>query len=51
MAQTALTVQDVKAPFAAVAANGLDITFAAADVTNGNSFQRSEEHTSELQSR
>ena len=39
MAQTALTVQDVKAPFAAVAANGLDITFAAADVTNGNSFQ------------
>lgn len=39
MAQTALTVQDIDAPFAAVSANSLDFTFAAGDVANGNSFQ------------
>lgn len=38
MAQTALTVQDVDAPFAAVSANSLDFTFAAGDASNGNSF-------------
>lgn len=38
MAQTALTVQGVGAPFAAVSANNLDFTFAAGDVVNGNSF-------------
>lgn len=38
MAQTALTVQDIDAPFAAVSANSLDFTFAAGDLANGNSF-------------
>lgn len=38
MAQTALTIQDVDAPFAAVSANSLDFTFAAGDAANGNSF-------------
>jgi len=38
MAETALTVQSIKAPFAAIAAGGADFTFAAGDVDDGNSF-------------
>lgn len=38
MAETALTVQSLKAPFDAIAANGADFTWAAADAVNGNSF-------------
>lgn len=38
MAQTALTVQEIDAPFAAVTAGSLDFTLAAGDVANGNSF-------------
>jgi hypothetical protein len=38
MAETVLTVQDVKGPFETIAANGADFTFAAADTSNGNEF-------------
>lgn len=39
MAQTVLTIEEMQAAFAAIAANGLDFVFTAADVANGNSFQ------------
>ena len=35
---TALTVQTIKAPFAAIAANGVDFTFAAGTITDGDTF-------------
>jgi len=38
MAETAITVQSVTAPFAAVTAGSADFTLAAGDVANGNSF-------------
>jgi hypothetical protein len=38
MAETAITIQSVTAPFAAVTAGSADFTFAAGDVANGNSF-------------
>jgi hypothetical protein len=37
-ARTALTVQDIKGAFAAIAVGGADITFAAADATSKNYF-------------
>jgi len=37
-ARTAITVQSVKGPFAAVVAGGLDVTFAASDSANGNTL-------------
>ena len=39
MARTALTVTTLGGPFAAIVADGADITFAAGDVSNGNYFQ------------
>lgn len=39
MARTAITVQEVDSPFAAVSAGSLDFTFAALDAANGNYFQ------------
>jgi hypothetical protein len=38
MARTAITVQDIDAPFAAVTAGSMDFTFAALDAVNGNYF-------------
>jgi hypothetical protein len=38
MAETALTVQELKAPFDDISAGDLDFTQAAADVANGNKF-------------
>src|SRR5574343_240704 len=38
MARTAITVQDIDAPFASVSAGSLDFTFAACDNSNGNYF-------------
>ncbi len=35
---TALTVQEVKGPFATISANGADFTFAAGDASNTNNF-------------
>lgn len=39
MARTAITVQEVSAPFDAVSAGSEDFTFAALDAVNGNYFQ------------
>lgn len=38
MAETALTVQSIKSPFATIAAGDADFTFAAGDANDGNSF-------------
>lgn len=38
MARTAITVQDIDAPFATVSAGSLDFTLAATDNSNGNYF-------------
>jgi len=38
MTATAITVQSVKAPFAAITAGSADFTLAAGDAVNGNSF-------------
>lgn len=38
MARTAITVQEIDAPFAPVSAGSLDFTFAALDAVNGNYF-------------
>lgn len=38
MARTAITVQEIDAPFAVVSAGSLDFTFAALDNVNGNYF-------------
>ena len=38
MAETAVTVQSLTAPFAAVTAGSADFVFAASDSVNGNSF-------------
>lgn len=35
---TAITVQTIKAPFAAISANGADYTYAAGTVTDGDTF-------------
>lgn len=35
---TALTVQNIKGPFEAIAANGADFTFAAGTITDGDTF-------------
>lgn len=37
-APTALTVQTIKGPFEAIAANGADFTFAAGTITDGDTF-------------
>jgi len=35
---TAITVQEIKAPFAAITANSADFTFAAGTITDGDTF-------------